>query len=207
MATRDPNGHAAGAVGGGPNGGPNENAGRSPDGGPNENAGRSPDGGPNENMDGVGPAATPDADLLRLRVRFEAHVLDQGLRFSPQRRAVLDAFFEAGGHLTLEDVLERVRRRHDTAGYSTVYRTLRLLVEAGIAQEQHFNRQTRYELVHEDAHHDHLVCERCGAIDEFEEPRIEAMQRALAARHGFTLLSHRHELYGLCAACLGLDGA
>ena len=85
-------------------------------------------------------------------------------------------------------------------GLATVYRTLRLFVEAGIASERRFQEGvTRYEP--QQPHHDHLICVRCGRIVEFENDAIERLQDEIAAHHGFTLLSHRHELYGACEAC------
>jgi len=83
-----------------------------------------------------------------------------------------------------------------------VYRTMKLLVEAGLATERHFDDGiTRYEIEHE--HHDHLVCIKCGKITEFECEMIEKTQNEIAESHGFEILRHRHELYGHCAACQG----
>ncbi len=90
-------------------------------------------------------------------------------------------------------------------GYTTVYRTMKLLCDAGLANERHFDDGiTRYEIEHE--HHDHLVCVKCGRIIEFECAMIEATQDEIAERYHFRVLRHRHELYGHCESCRE-DGA
>ena len=89
---------------------------------------------------------------------------------------------------------------HPNIGYTTVYRTMKLLCDAGLATERHFDGGvTRYEIEHE--HHDHLVCLRCGKIIEFECAMIEKTQQEIADRYRFRVLRHRHELYGHCDTC------
>jgi Fur family ferric uptake transcriptional regulator len=122
------------------------------------------------------------------------------LKHTKQRELILTAFLEANRHVTSEDLYQIVREQHPTIGYTTVYRTMKLLAEAGLATERHFDDGiTRYEIEHE--HHDHLVCTKCGRIIEFESDTIEDAQEAIAERHGFEILRHRHELYGHCRDC------
>jgi len=84
-------------------------------------------------------------------------------------------------------------------GLATVYRTVKLLEEAGIAAARHFGPgQTLYEVSEGRAHHDHLICDSCGFITEFESDEIEDLQDATAKRFGFNVVRHRHELFGLC---------
>jgi Fur family ferric uptake transcriptional regulator len=79
---------------------------------------------------------------------------------------------------------------------------MKLLTECGLAVERHFrDGEARYESQAEGGHHDHLICEQCGRIVEFEEDRIEALQAEVAARLGFRITGHKMELYGLCAEC------
>ena len=125
---------------------------------------------------------------------------DHSLKHTKQREAILDVFLGAPGHITSEDIYQRVREQHPNIGYTTVYRTMKLLCEAGLAQEHHFDDgMTRYEIEHE--HHDHLVCTRCGKVIEFECAMIEATQNEIADRYHFRVLRHRHELYGHCDEC------
>jgi len=122
------------------------------------------------------------------------------LKNTKQREMILVAFLEAKRHITSDDLYQSVRAEHPNIGYTTVYRTMKLLVEAGLATERHFDDGiTRYEIEHE--HHDHLVCIKCGRIQEFECEMIEDTQNEIAKRHGFQILRHRHELYGHCKGC------
>lgn len=125
---------------------------------------------------------------------------DNHLKHTKQREAILEVFLDIRGHVTGEDLFRKVRELHPRIGYTTVYRTMKLLCDAGLASERHFdNGATRYEIEHE--HHDHLVCVRCGKIIEFECSMIEGAQNDIVERYGFRLLRHRHELYGYCSAC------
>jgi Fur family ferric uptake transcriptional regulator len=127
---------------------------------------------------------------------LEAH----SLKHTRQREAILEIFLAASGHITSEEIYQRVRDRHANIGYTTVYRTMKLLCDAGLASERHFDDGiTRYEIAHE--HHDHLVCLRCGKIIEFECEMIESTQVEIADRYGFQVLRHRHEMYGHCSSC------
>lgn len=127
----------------------------------------------------------------------------KGLRSTSQRRLIIDTFFEGAPHMTIEDLLTIVRTRDRGIGYATVYRTLKLLAECGVASERRFgDGLSRYELSDDaSAHHDHLICVSCGKIIEFEEPRIEELQESIATRYDFEVISHKHEMYGTCADC------
>ncbi len=104
--------------------------------------------------------------------------------------------------MSIEELLAKVRASDRRVGYATVYRTLKLLTECGVANERRFgDGLTRYELADETTHHDHLICVECGDIVEFEESRIEDLQEKVARKYGFELRSHKHELYGICPAC------
>jgi Fur family ferric uptake transcriptional regulator len=143
------------------------------------------------------PAKNPN--VTRLRDQLDSYMAEQGLRSTGQRRAIIESFFTSPGHATIEDLLERVRKHDPGIGYATVYRTMKMLAAGGIAHEHKFSDgMTRYELADEDAHHDHLICVECGKIQEFEEPLIEELQERIAQRYGFTIVDHKHELYGLC---------
>ncbi len=146
-------------------------------------------------------------DLQAAMARLEPFVASRGLRLTAQRRAIVEVFFRGGKHPSLLELLDAASEVKPGVGYATVYRTMRLLVEAGLAAEHKFGEnQTRYEPCWEDAHHDHLICVRCGRIVEFEDEAIEAFQTDLARRHGIKILRHKHEIYGECVpTCIALD--
>jgi Fur family ferric uptake transcriptional regulator len=141
-------------------------------------------------------------NLEHLREQLHAHMLKKGLRSTDQRRVIVETFFRSPNHVSIEELLAQVRREDPKVGYATVYRTLKLLAECGVANERKFSDGlTRYEIADDASHHDHLICVECGKIVEFEEPRIEHLQEAVAKRHGFELRSHKHEMYGVCPDC------
>jgi Fur family transcriptional regulator, ferric uptake regulator len=146
------------------------------------------------------PRTSPD--LEHYREMLQEHMARRGLRSTDQRRLIVETFFTVPNHVSIEELLAEVRRQDPRVGYATVYRTLKLLAECGVAFERKFgDGLTRYELADEESHHDHLICDDCGTIVEFEEPRIEELQDDVAKRHGYILLRHKHEMYGLCPAC------
>ncbi len=131
---------------------------------------------------------------------FGVFLRGKGLRNTPQRNRIIEVFLNEKGHLTIEELYDLVRQEDPSLGQATVYRTMKLLCDAGLARELHFDGIARYEHAGS-AHHDHLICERCGKNIEVVDSNIEALQDALARKHGFTPTSHRLYLYGICPEC------
>jgi len=144
----------------------------------------------------VSEAAAKDDPLDVLR----EYVAKNGLKFTRQRELIADVFFKSGGHLKVEDLLERVRESDPQVSLATVYRTMKLLTECGLAEPHRFHDgHTRYEPSEgEEEHHDHLICTECGRIIEFYNSEIEHLQEQIAASFGFKVQDHRMELYGTC---------
>ena len=145
-------------------------------------------------------AAAPGEDLDVALARL-------GRRHSRQRAAIARAFFSMGGHVAVEALAARVREAEPRVSVATVYRTMKLLADGGLAVSRDFgDGRVRYEPAAARRHrdHDHLVCTGCGAIVEFESHRVEVLQRRLAHRHGFEVERRHVELYGRCARCRGL---
>jgi Fur family transcriptional regulator, ferric uptake regulator len=146
---------------------------------------------------------TANRAVARLRQVLRA----EGARFSTVREAIARVVVETRGHFEANDVIRELRARHVKGAHlATVYRTLPLLVKAGLIQPAMFSMGERafYETCFERPHHDHLICTRCGVIVEFELEAIENLQRDLARCHGFELTAHFHELLGECASCRGV---
>ncbi|HEX9860118.1 MAG TPA: transcriptional repressor [Nitrospirota bacterium] len=130
------------------------------------------------------------------------YIASKGMKSTKQRDAVAEVFFSTSGHISAEELYLKVSKTHPGIGLTTVYRTLKLLTEAGLAKERRFGEpQGVYEKNDTDKHHDHLICTRCGKIIEFKEPVIEKMQDDVAKRYGFIVEDHKMELYGLCKSC------
>lgn len=141
-------------------------------------------------------------DELELkRNRLHEYLSRQGLRSTPQREVILEVFLRRHEHMTIEGLWDRVRKIDPSIGYATVYRTLRLFTECGIANKHEFgDKSSRYEGMTEQ-HHDHLICIRCGNIIEFENETIEKLQETISKDHSFQMVSHKMELYGYCRKC------
>lgn len=134
--------------------------------------------------------------------KFRQFIAQKGLKSTRQRDIILDSFLASDRHISIEELYLKLRSKHPSIGYATVYRTLKLFAESGIAREIQFgDGQTRYEHANEGEHHDHLVCTRCGTIIEFENETIEKLQQEVADAHGFQIENHKLELYGVCAKC------
>ncbi len=141
-----------------------------------------------------------------LKQKWREYVTANNLNTTQQRELIVDEFLSCREHMSTDHLLDRTRKQNKKIGYATVYRTLKLLVDAGIAHQRDFgDGQTRYEAVSD--HHDHLICTQCGLVLEFEDQEIESLQEEVAKRlGGFSIVHHRLELYGLCPKMQGIEG-
>jgi len=121
-----------------------------------------------------------------------------------QRDLIINEFFNITGHISAEELHARLKDVHSSIGLATVYRTMKILNEAGLANERKFNDGfTRYEYSPpDDKHHDHIVCVSCGVIEEFANNEIESLQEKIARQRKFKMLYHKMEIYGLCRKCV-----
>src|SRR6266550_4941944 len=133
---------------------------------------------------------------------FLAHIQKKGLKRTAQRDLILDVFLRTERHLSNEDLYRLVQEEDATVGQTTVYRTLRLLTDAGLAREVRFgDGRAHYEHNYKHEHHDHMICSKCGKIIEFYSPELEAIQDAMAAKHRFELAEHLLRMIGVCSDC------
>ena len=133
--------------------------------------------------------------------RLDSYLKGNGLRLTAQRRLIAKTFFNAEDHLDVETLYNLVKANDSSVGQATVYRTLRVLVDSGLANRSHFGGPSaRYEVA-DGHHHDHLICLGCNAIIEFHNETIERLQDTIAEEHGYVLESHKMELYGRCSDC------
>ncbi len=133
---------------------------------------------------------------------FLKHLQRSGLKRTAQRELILEVFLRTEEHVSSERLYELVGREDATVGYTTVYRTLKILTEAGLAREVRFgDGRAHYEHNYKHEHHDHMICTECGFIVEFFSPEIEALQDEMAARYGFLPTQHSLRIFGLCTTC------
>ncbi len=132
---------------------------------------------------------------------FQEYMAQHGLKNTAQRTLIVEVFMTSKGHLSVEQVYDAVRAIDPSVGQATVYRSMKLLHEAGLAHEVQFGDGiTRYEPQNKE-HHDHLICERCGKTVEIMNRKIEKLQENIADKHGFIPTYHVLCLYGICSDC------
>lgn len=133
---------------------------------------------------------------------FRKYLERRGLKLTAERRALFDEIFGRHEHVEADELLMRLRAKHKKISRATIYRTLELLVDSGIVGRLRIGEAGyRYERLRAGDHHDHLICDHCGRVIEFFESRIESLQDDVAERYGFVLLSHTHQMRGICRGC------
>jgi Fur family transcriptional regulator, ferric uptake regulator len=131
---------------------------------------------------------------------LNSYLAEKGMKHTRQREVIVSTFLKTNKHVKIEELLEQVRKVEPSIGYVTVYRTLLLLKDCGLAHQRNFgDGQSLFERAGE--HHDHMICIKCGSITEFEDDRIENLQEKIARAKNFKIVSHRHEIYGCCSRC------
>ena len=119
------------------------------------------------------------------------------------RFKVLDAFLQTESHVTSAELTGILNENGHNLDNEFVKDTLKLMCNLGFARKNRFdNGVVRYEHWHLGQHHDHIICIKCKKIVEFEEDAIENLQIDIASKHGFHMLQHKMELYGICSECL-----
>ncbi|MBY0366789.1 ferric iron uptake transcriptional regulator [Roseateles aquatilis] len=124
-----------------------------------------------------------------------------GLKATLPRLKVLEVFQRTGErHLTAEDIYKILLADGADVGLATIYRVLMQFTEAGLLNRLHFEGGRAVFELNEGQHHDHMVCLRCGRVQEFFDPVLEQRQREIAAERGFQLQEHSLAMYGLCGS-------
>jgi Fur family ferric uptake transcriptional regulator len=140
--------------------------------------------------------------------QWKALISGEGLKATRQRKEILDIFLNLPSHQNLSQIYAQVVKMNPKIGYTTVYRTLKLLTRLGLAAKRKFaDGETRYEPTAEGSHHDHLICLDCGKIIEFEDDALESLQDKIAKHYHFRIFHHKMELYGQCLGCASKKGA
>lgn len=135
---------------------------------------------------------------------FRASLQELQLPVTQQREAIAGVLFESTGHLSADDIALHLKERGEHVGKATIYRTLNLMVDVGLATEHDFDEGfKRYEARVGASQHDHLICTSCGRVTEFHRDELDALQRDVAEEWGFQPLTRQVKIYGLCAECAG----
>lgn len=131
---------------------------------------------------------------------FVKHLAGNRLRLTSQRAAIVEAVFHTNTHFTAEQLLTWARERDESVSRATIYRTLPLLVECGLVRELDFGSNQKLYDPNYSSHpdHNHIVCQDCGKIFEFESPRIEQIARQITDEMGFLLCSKQLRVTAHC---------
>ncbi|UCD59205.1 MAG: transcriptional repressor [Candidatus Hydrogenedentota bacterium] len=140
--------------------------------------------------------------MLDEKESFRNFLRGIGMKFTPQRTAVLEAVFATHHHFDAEELVDIVRQRHGRISRATVYRTLDLLVRAGLVRAMELGESRKvYEHTLGHKHHDHLVCTECGRTIEFDDGFIELLQERVCDRLNFRPQTHSLRIFGRCENC------
>lgn len=130
------------------------------------------------------------------------HSARLGLKHSSRRDTILRVFFASRDHLSTEDLHHLVRKRDPKIGYTTVYRTLKLFTQCGLASEVEFHDGVaRYEHTLNRRSHHHMICTVCGDSAEFFAPEVEQVERRIGKQFKYSTSRHSFQIYGICEAC------
>ena len=134
---------------------------------------------------------------------FLRYLREQGLPVTQQREQIADVVFATDGHLSVEEIEEKLRGRGERIGKATIYRTLETLVKSGLVAEHDFGEGfKRYEhLFGQKGVRQHLVCSECGSVKEIDDPELLRLQQRIARDQDFAPARYRLQMYGICAGC------
>jgi Fur family ferric uptake transcriptional regulator len=144
----------------------------------------------------------PEAAQNCAKERFRQFLSGKNLRLTAQREAIIESVFNTHEHFTAEELLQWSRRIDSSVSRATVYRTLPLLTESGLVREMDFGKDHKiYDPNYaQHPHHNHIICEDCDRIVEFESEAIEQLGEELSRELGFTVTAHRLQITGRCEA-------
>jgi Fur family ferric uptake transcriptional regulator len=141
-------------------------------------------------------------DMKREHEVLVGYLKQKGLKQTGQREKILDIFLSNVKHVSADELHAIIRKSDPRIGFSTVYRTLRILTECGLAREVNFgDGRARFERAFDKGQHGHLICTSCGKTEEFAITAIEKAIKQVSSNVGFRPLGHRLEVYGLCKRC------
>ncbi len=138
----------------------------------------------------------------KTKPQFLRFLKQRGFRRTPEREKILEEIFSTQGHFEAEEIAFRLRQKGSRVSKATVYRTLPLLVKAGLVKQAiHGEQHNHYEPVHGEQQHDHLICLKCGQVLEFQEESLKRIEKEICARHRFQPENIVVEIFGYCRKC------
>jgi Fur family ferric uptake transcriptional regulator len=138
-----------------------------------------------------------------LKFRYDNFIQTNKLKSSKRRDLIFNYLTQIQDHFTADEIYQALLKIDPEIGIATVYRTIRLLIDCGVLLEHTFGEKKGFfEVIDMNSrHHDHLICNACGKIIEFQCDTIEDDKQRIAEQHQFKIESHKLEIYGVCSEC------
>ncbi|KQC10209.1 MAG: Fur family transcriptional regulator [Candidatus Cloacimonas sp. SDB] len=140
--------------------------------------------------------------MFSYKERFKYFLKERNLKYTPERKEIIEAIVKLQKHFDAEDIYQQLRRQESNVSLATVYRTIPLLVDSELIIETlHCRDKVLYERIYNKKHHDHLVCINCGRIIEFYNEEVEKLQDEICRKYQFLATEHRLGIKGYCKGC------
>lgn len=138
-------------------------------------------------------------NMLSVEEIFTEFLKKKGYRSTPERAMVLSEIYASAGHFDADEIFIRIKQKGSNISRATVYNTLELLVECNLVSQNSFgHKHLHYERIYGYEHHDHIICEDCGKVFEFTNPKIEEQQQAVCTNMGFEIERHTLQIFARC---------
>jgi Fur family ferric uptake transcriptional regulator len=138
---------------------------------------------------------------MKPRKEFQALLARKKLKKTSQRELVWAILMDSKGHPSVEEIRDRLLAKGHRIGIATIYRTLKILLDAGMIRQSKLGGMTRYEALIKEPNHLHFICNVCKRTVEFPSSQIEELLRKVTAEHGFHERYSRYMILGICRAC------
>ena len=139
---------------------------------------------------------------MKPRKEFQELLTRKHLKKTSQRELVWGLLVDSKGHPSVEEIRDLLASKGHRVGMATIYRTLKILLAAGLIRQSKLAGMTRYEAVVKQPNHLHFICNTCGRTTEFPSPRIESLIQRVTGDFGFTERYSRYMIFGVCKTCL-----